>query len=97
MYKNILNNFNFTNETEVTLELNPHNITRKKLETFKSDLIKYILAVVLIVVGINKVIDIVILVSGLLLVVVGIIKLITDSIDTRKTFKHKNNLLSYWK
>lgn len=60
-----------------------------KLETFKSDLIKYILAVVLIVVGINKVIDIVILVSGLLLVVVGIIKLITDSIDTRKTFKHK--------
>lgn len=63
--------------------------SKNKLETFKKDLIKYILATVLIAVGINKVIDIAILVSGLLLVIVGIIKLITDGVEVKSGYKTK--------
>ncbi len=34
--KNILKNFNYSPETEITIEINPHNITKEKLKNYKS-------------------------------------------------------------
>lgn len=53
--------------------------SKHKKETFKKDLVKYIIAFVLIFVGINQVIDIIVFVAGILLIIVGIIKLIFDN------------------
>ncbi len=62
-----------------------------KLETLKKDLIKYIIAVVLIFVGVNKVIDVIVLISGILLVVAGVIKLVIDIRVSNNQLKRKEN------
>ncbi len=61
-----------------------------KLATLKKDLIKYILALVLIGIGINKIIDVVILISGGLLIIVGIIKMIAENRDNKNNSSNQN-------
>ncbi len=65
--------------------------SQNRLETLKKDLIKYILALVLIGIGINKIIDIVILISGGLLIIVGIIKMIAENRDNKNNNNNNNN------
>ncbi len=57
------------------------------LTTFKKDLVKYIIALILIVIGINKVVDIVVTVSGIVLIVVGLLSLILSEINIRHQIK----------
>lgn len=53
--------------------------SKDKKATFKKDLIKYIVALVLMVVGVSEVLGIMIIASGIVLIVIGIIKLIAES------------------
>lgn len=65
--------------------------SNNKKETLKKDLIKYIIAAVLIVVGVNKVIDVVVIASGILLLIFGIIKLVAENIPKKENKKTSNN------
>lgn len=65
--------------------------SNNKKETLKKDLIKYIVAGVLIVVGVNKVIDVVVIAAGILLLIFGIIKLLVENIPEKENKKASNN------
>lgn len=62
-----------------------------KRETFKKDLVKYIISIILIFIGVNKIIDIIVLIAGLLLVIGGIIKLAFDVKITNKQNTNSSN------
>lgn len=66
------------------------NSSNKK-EILKKDLVKYIIAIILIFVGVNKVIDVIILIAGILLIIGGIIKLVIDAKVNNNEPKRKDN------
>lgn len=63
--------------------------SKNKLETFKKDLIKYIVVLVLIVVGVSKVFDIIIRIVGAIMIIVGIVSLFLENKNTSKTNNNK--------
>lgn len=63
--------------------------SKNKLETFKKDLIKYIVVLVLIVVGISKVFDIIIRIIGAIMIIVGIVSLFLENKNTSKPNNNK--------
>lgn len=65
--------------------------SKNKKETFKKDLIKYIVAFVLIFLGINQVLHIGIRIIGLILIIVGIITIVTSNKNNNAKNKTSNN------
>ena len=63
--------------------------SKNKLETFKKDLIKYIVVLVLIVVGVSKVFDIIIRIVGAIMIIVGIVSLFLENKNTSKCNNNK--------
>lgn len=63
--------------------------SKNKLETFKKDLIKYIVVLVLIVVGVSKVFDIIIRIVGAIMIIVGIVSLFLENKNTSKSNNNK--------
>lgn len=65
--------------------------SENKLDTFKKDLVKYIIALILIFLGINIVIQIGIRVIGIILIIIGIIALIANGKSKPKAPNSMNN------